>query len=109
MNIQNQNNSPTFTSFYEFVVLAVIKEEVFTLSVYVPTILCVQTTITRAFYRELIPKTFIGFGSMWRYDHRTIYDSKVWSFSVYTWNLIDHLPEYGKVFDLVKTIVHVVR
>lgn len=41
MNIQNQNNSPTFTSFYEFVVLAVIKEEVFTLSVYVPTIFSV--------------------------------------------------------------------
>jgi hypothetical protein len=89
MNIQNQNNSPTFTSFYEFVVLAVIKEEVFTLSVYAPTILGVQTTITRAFYRELIPKTFVRFGSVRRDDHRAVYHCKVWSFRVYTRNLFD--------------------
>jgi hypothetical protein len=50
MNIQDEYNSPTVSSFHQFMVPRMIKEDIFTLSVYVSTILGVQTTISITVY-----------------------------------------------------------
>jgi hypothetical protein len=50
MNIENKCDSPSVASFYQFMVLRMIKEDIFTLSVYVSTITRVQTTITVTVY-----------------------------------------------------------
>jgi hypothetical protein len=56
MNIQNQNNSPTLASLGKFVVSRVIKEEFFTLSVYVGSLFSVECTITTTLYRDVVSK-----------------------------------------------------
>ena len=56
MNIQNQDNSPTLTSLGKFMVSRVIKEDFFTLSVYVGSLLSVECTITTTLYRDMVSK-----------------------------------------------------
>ena len=65
MNIENKYNPSTIPSFHHFMVSCMIKEDIFTLSVYVPTVLCVQATISITMYSELVSQEFIGFSTMW--------------------------------------------
>ena len=54
MNIQDEYNPTTVPSFRQFMVPRVIKEDIFTLSVYVSTILSVQATIPVTVYSQLV-------------------------------------------------------
>ena len=59
MNIQNEYNPSTIPSFHQFMVPRMIKEDIFTLSVYVSTILIVQATIPITMYNQSVSEEFI--------------------------------------------------
>ena len=54
MNIQDEYNPSTVPGFHQFMVSRVVKEDIFTLFVYVPTFIRVQATISITVYSQLI-------------------------------------------------------
>ena len=54
MNIQDEYNPSTVPGFRQFMISRVVKEDIFTLFVYVPTFICVQATIPVTVYSQLV-------------------------------------------------------